>query len=108
MKDLKKFTQWGVAAGLIGLAGAALAADIRVGFSLDALTLDPGNHRNRETETILRNIYDGVLTRDSKMQVVPELATSYKQIDTTTYEFKLKQGVKFHSCLLYTSPSPRD
>jgi peptide/nickel transport system substrate-binding protein len=74
----------------------AQSADIRVGFTLDALTLDPANHRKRETETILRNMYDGVLTRDAKMQVVPELAESYKQIDPTTYEFKLRQGVKFH------------
>lgn len=74
----------------------AQAAEIRVGFTLDALTLDPANHRKRETETIIRNLYDGVLTRDAKMQVVPELAESYRQIDATTYEFKLRRGVKFH------------
>lgn len=73
------------------------AADIRVGFGLDALTLDPGNHRSRETETIIRNMYDGLLTRDSKMKVVPELVSGWKQIDPTNFEFKLKQGVKFHS-----------
>lgn len=77
--------------------GAAVAADIRVGFGLDALTLDPGNHRSRETETILRNMHDGLVTRDSAMKVVPELATSWSQPDVTTYEFKLRQGVKFHS-----------
>jgi peptide/nickel transport system substrate-binding protein len=97
MKTLKSWTLWAMTGSLLSLGAAALAADIRVGFSLDALTLDPGNHRNRETETILRNIYDGLLTRDSKMQVVPELATSFKQLDTTTYEFKLKPGVKFHT-----------
>lgn len=97
MKTLKKLAVWGIASSALTLAGAVYAADLRVGFSLDALTLDPGNHRNRETETILRNMYDGLLTRDSKMQVVPELATSWKQVDTTTYEFKLKPGVKFHS-----------
>ena len=96
MKALKLL----VLSGLSSLAlasGSVVAADIRVGFGLDALTLDPGNHRSRETETILRNIYDGLLTRDSKMQVVPELVTSWKQTDVTTYEFKLRQGVKFHS-----------
>ena len=89
---------WGAAL----LAAAALvapveAAEIRVGFTLDALTLDPANHRKRETQTIIRNMYDGVLTRDAKMQVVPELAESYRQIDATTYEFKLRKGVRFHS-----------
>lgn len=97
MKILKTLTVWGLASSVLVVAGAVCAADIRVGYTLDALTLDPGNHRKRETETILRNMYDGLLTRDSQMKVVPELASSWKQIDVTTYEFKLRQGVKFHS-----------
>jgi peptide/nickel transport system substrate-binding protein len=87
-----------LAALLFVLAAPALhASEIRVGFTLDAVTLDPANHRKRETETIIRNLYDGVLTRDAKMQVVPELAESYKQTSPTTYEFKLRKGVKFHN-----------
>lgn len=82
-----------VAAGCTATAGAS---ELRVGFSTDALTLDPANHRNRETETIIRNLYDGLLTRNSRMQIVPEIAESYKQVDTTTYEFKLRQGISFH------------
>jgi peptide/nickel transport system substrate-binding protein len=82
-----------LAAAVIG----AHAADIRVGFGSDALTLDPGNHRARETETIIRNMYDGLLTRDANMKVVPELVSSWKQSSPTTFEFKLRQGVKFHS-----------
>lgn len=97
MKILKSLTLLGLASSILAFSGATGAADLRVGFTLDALTLDPGNHRNRETETILRNMYDGLLTRDSKMQVVPELAASYRQVDPTTYEFKLRQGVKFHT-----------
>ncbi len=72
------------------------AAELRVGFTADALTLDPANHRNRETETIIRNMHDGLLTRDSAMNVVPELAESWTALDPTTYEFKLRQGVTFH------------
>ena len=97
MKILRTLTLWGFASSVLVVAGVVCAADIRVGYTLDALTLDPGNHRKRETETILRNMYDGLLTRDSQMKVVPELAASWKQIDVTTYEFKLRQGVKFHS-----------
>jgi peptide/nickel transport system substrate-binding protein len=68
------------------LAGA-YGTELRVGFSMDALTLDPGNHRNRETETIIRNMYDGLLTRDSKMNVVPELAESWKAITAADVKF---------------------
>jgi len=77
------------------IAGAG-AAELRVGFSSDALTLDPANHRDRETETIIRNLHDGLLTRDSAMKVVPELAESWTALDPMTYEFKLRQGVTFH------------
>ena len=38
--------------------GLAQAADLIVGFSQDALTLDPANHRKRETETIIREHLD--------------------------------------------------
>lgn len=72
------------------------AAELKVGFSADALTLDPANHRNRETETIIRNLFDGIVTRDTDMIVVPELAESWSAIDPTTYEFKLREGVTFH------------
>jgi peptide/nickel transport system substrate-binding protein len=75
----------------------AHGGELRVGFSMDALTMDPGNHRGRETETIIRNMYDGLLTRGAKMNVVPELAESWKAIDVTTYEFKLRKGVTFHN-----------
>jgi peptide/nickel transport system substrate-binding protein len=77
------------------IAGAG-AAELRVGFSTDALTLDPANHRDRETETIIRNLHDGLLTRDSTMKVVPELAESWTALDPMTYEFTLRQGVTFH------------
>jgi len=86
-----------LACGIALASGAVIAADIRVGFTQDALTLDPANHRKRETETIIRNLYDGIVTQTSKGEVVPELAESLRQIDPLTYEAKLRKGVKFHS-----------
>jgi peptide/nickel transport system substrate-binding protein len=73
---MTKSLAWVLAASLAVLPQAAGSAELRVGFTQDALTLDPANHRKRETETIIRNIYDGLLTRDSKMNIVDELAAS--------------------------------
>src|SRR5579883_2568550 len=78
-------------------AAGTLASDIKVGFTQDALTLDPGNHRKRETETIIRNLCDGLLTRDSAMKLLPEMAASYRQIDQLTWEFKIRDGIVAHS-----------
>jgi peptide/nickel transport system substrate-binding protein len=89
---------------MLALPGAALAqGELRVGFSQDAQTLDPANHRNRETETIIRNLCDGLLTRDPAMKVVPELAQSYRQIDPTTWELKIRDGLKTHSGAPFTA-----
>ncbi|MDH3741337.1 MAG: ABC transporter substrate-binding protein [Hyphomicrobiales bacterium] len=94
-----KFTRTLVAVGMaaaLTTPAALNAAELRVGFSADALTLDPANHRNRETETVIRNMFDGIVTRDADMNVVPQLAESWTAVDSTTYEFKLRAGVTFH------------
>ena len=72
---------------------AAHAADLIVGFTLDADTLDPANHRKRETETIIRNLYDGLVTRDGDMKVVPEIAESFVQVSPTVYDFKIRSCI---------------
>jgi len=91
-----KWIALGAAAAVaLPLAGVS-ASELRVGIHSDALTLDPANHRDRETETIIRNMHDGLLTRDSSMKVVPELAESWTALSPTVYEFKLRKGVTFH------------
>lgn len=92
----KKILRALVGAVILG-AASAQAAEIRIGFTQDALTLDPGNHRSRETETIIRQIYDGLFTRNARMEVVPELVDTWRQVDPVTYEFTIHRGVRFHS-----------
>ena len=77
--------------------------EILIGYTSDALTMDPANHRARTTETILRDLYDGLVVRNSKMEVVPQIAESWKQLDTLTYDFVLRKGVKFHNGDLLTA-----
>ncbi len=82
----------GVALPTVRLA----AKELRVGYSADIVTLDPANHRSRVTESVIHNMYDAVLTRAVDMKVVPELAESFRQLDATTYEARLRPGIRFH------------
>jgi peptide/nickel transport system substrate-binding protein len=59
-------------------------------------TLDPADHRNRQSETVIRNMFDGLVTRDSTSGVHLELAEALNWLDDTTLEVTLRQGVKFH------------
>jgi peptide/nickel transport system substrate-binding protein len=61
------------------------------------ITLDPAMHRDRKTETVIRNIFDGLVTRTTRDRVVPELATAWTQPSPTVYEFTLRRGATFHN-----------
>lgn len=85
-----------VIAAVVLMPITADANELRVGYTSDALTLDPHNHRNRLTQTIIRNMYDGLVTRDPNMAVIPQLAESVKPVGDTTYEIRLRAGATFH------------
>jgi peptide/nickel transport system substrate-binding protein len=59
-------------------------------------TLDPADHRDRTSETVVRNMFDGLVTRDNVSGVHNELATDLTWTDDTTLAITLRQGVKFH------------
>ena len=61
------------------------------------VTLDPAAYSDRATETVIRNIFDGLVTRTTDNKVVLELARGYRWVDGKTVEFDLKPGVRFHN-----------
>lgn len=67
-----------------------------VGMAQPPVSLDPADHRSRESETVIRNMFDGLVTRDTTSGVHMELAEAMDWVDDTTLEVKLRQGVKFH------------
>jgi peptide/nickel transport system substrate-binding protein len=69
---------------------------IIVALAAAPVSLDPADHRVRESETVIRNMFDGLVTRDSTSGVHLELAEELNWVDDVTLEVKLRQGVKFH------------
>ncbi len=68
-----------------------------VALSEAPTSLDPADHRSRQSETVIRNMFDGLVTRDTRNGVHLELAEALNWLDDTTLEAKLRQGVKFHN-----------
>lgn len=60
--------------------------------SLDPYTL-------KETTTIAHHahVYEGLVTRDKNLKIVPALAESWETLDPTHWRFHLRKGVKFHN-----------
>jgi peptide/nickel transport system substrate-binding protein len=68
-----------------------------VALSSQVVSLDPTNHRDRNTQIVLKNIFDSLTSRDSNNKIVPQLAESWKALSNKKWEFKLRKGVKFHN-----------
>ncbi|MCP6756082.1 ABC transporter substrate-binding protein, partial [Klebsiella pneumoniae] len=44
---------------------------------------------------VLSNVYEPLVRRGADLSLEPALATEWKQVDDLTWEFTLRQGVKF-------------
>ncbi len=80
-------------------APAAQTKDDTVVYALqsDINTWDPPNSVLREAIILGYNVFDHLAARDVKTgKVGPSLALSWKPINDTTWEVKLRKGVKFH------------
>ena len=79
-------------------AGHAQPKDtLTVALPSHAPTLDPAMHFERVGILVNINMFDSLLHRSTKLEYEPGLATSWKALNETTWEFKLRKGVKFHN-----------
>jgi peptide/nickel transport system substrate-binding protein len=72
--------------------------EIVVGLGAEPRTLLGVTIVDWTTNNMLEHIYDRLLDRDPKtFKPVPMLATSWKIVNDTTWEFALRKGVRFHN-----------
>ncbi|MBN6887736.1 peptide/nickel transport system substrate-binding protein [Cytobacillus horneckiae] len=69
----------------------------------DAPTLDPHGQNDTASNTATSQILERLTDYAEDGSVIPLLATEYEAIDDTTWEFKLREGVKFHDGTDFTA-----
>jgi len=84
------------ALALLALNALAPAADITIGLAADVTSIDPHVLNAAPNNSIGEQIFDTLVRRDPRQRFVPGLAESWRAVDDTTWEFKLRRGVKFH------------
>ena len=101
-----------IVVAVAGLATAALAQDrsktkeIVVGLGAEPRTMLGVMIVDWTTNNMLEHIYDRLLDRDAKtFKPKPMLATEWKIVNDTTWEFKLRRNVKFHNGEPFTAAS---
>src|SRR5947199_5043389 len=95
LPGLVVLTLLGLVAVPIG-AGAQGKDTLTVALPSHAPTLDPHMHFERVGILVNINMFDSLLHRSAKLEFEPSLALSWKALNDTTWEFKLRKGVKFH------------
>ncbi|GHA61132.1 ABC transporter substrate-binding protein [Photobacterium aphoticum] len=95
MKTLK--TQLAIAMMAVGLSFGAAAAEIKVAYDADPVSLDPHEQLSGGTLQLSHMVMDPLVRYTQKLEFEPRLASSWERVDETTYRFTLRKGVTFHS-----------
>lgn len=91
-----RISRLGVLAVSIFIAASAQAAELRIGLSADVTTVDPHFLAAQPNLTTARHMFESLTDVDEKTRLIPGLAESWRAVDPTTWEFRLRRGVRFH------------
>ncbi|MGH6920399.1 MAG: ABC transporter substrate-binding protein, partial [Geminicoccaceae bacterium] len=96
MKSLR--APMGAAAVILAAAsiGSAAAEELTIGLAAEPSAMDPHYHNLGPNNAMRTHIFEALIEQDAEQQLEPYLALSWRTLDDTTWEFKLREGVKFH------------
>ncbi|MBL8482728.1 MAG: ABC transporter substrate-binding protein [Rhodocyclaceae bacterium] len=103
MSTLLRLVYAAVFACALTAAQARDADDLVVGFAADVSSLDPHFLNAVPNVAAAAHIFDALVHVDPDGKLVPGLALSWQAVDPTTWEFKLRRGVKFHDGSEFTA-----
>jgi peptide/nickel transport system substrate-binding protein len=80
------------------VAMAAAAGKVVIAQGVDPTSLDMMNQQEQPASNVGAQMFESLLERDQSLKLQPMLAAEMpKSVAPTTYEFKLRKGVKFHN-----------
>ena len=82
---------------------AAQAQTFKFANQGDALSMDPHSLNESFQLAFTGNIYEPLIGRGKKLELVPALATEWKQTSPTVWRFNLRRNVQFHDGTPFTA-----
>ena len=77
-------------------AGAQPQGELRVGIPWTPENLDPTMNLSSIRAMVGVTMFDSLVGRDADNRIVPQLAESWRLVDDTTWQLKLRRSVVFH------------
>lgn len=72
------------------------AQELRVGLAAAITSLDPHFHVIGSNSALARNFFDGLVNQDDRQRITPGIAESWRAVEPTVWEFRLRPGLRFH------------
>ena len=91
------------AALMLTASTAVFAQTLNIGVRSGPESIDPHFTATGTHAEALKHVFDTLVWSGDDLSLEPRLATSWKAIDTSTWEFKLRPGVKFHDGSPFTA-----
>ena len=86
-----------IVAGALSYASVpSLAQTLNIGVRAGPESIDPHFTATGTHAEALKHVFDTLTWSGDGLEIEPRLAESWKAVDNTTWEFKLRKGVKFH------------
>lgn len=93
-----------VAGGLSASSARAQSPhSLRIGFAASNTTMDPHLLPNAVNNAVNSHIFDSLVVNDAQSRSVPGLASSWRVLDDTHWEFALRKNVRFSDGSLFTA-----
>ena len=77
-------------------AGPVEGGDLIMAMPSDIVSLDPHGSNDSPSSNVRSALYETLIYQDENMELHPHLAEEFEQVDETTWEFKLREGITFH------------
>jgi len=98
-----RMKNWIAGLVLAAAASGAPAADLVIGLAADVTSMDPHVLNAAPNNSIAEHVYGLLVNRDARQRLVPGLAESWRIVDETTWEFRLRKGVRLHDGSEFTA-----
>jgi len=88
---------------LLPLVAFAKDREVSIGLQAAVTSIDPHYHNLSPNNSLSRHIFEALIRVDANQKLIPGLATSWRAVDDLTWEFKLRNNVKWHDGTPFTA-----
>jgi peptide/nickel transport system substrate-binding protein len=92
-----------IATNVIVAPVVAKERELNIGLQAAITSMDPHYHNLAPNNSMMRHIFEALVQNDADQRIRPALAESWKAIDATTWEFKLRKNARWHDGSPFTA-----